>query len=147
MQRDSRRQLIGLIYRVHGNLRSLFSGPVAGADLALLEALALATIDATPQPLTVSQIGRELGFLRQSVQRAVSKLVELGLVEAQPNAAHKSAPVFVITDAGRQRMLSIETPAQELADSLAGIFDDARAAALCRELSDLRKAINERIGK
>lgn len=133
--------MIAMVYRVHGSLRSLFAGPNANTGLVLLEALALGTIYGDSNPPTVSEIGRELGFSRQSVQRAVNKLVDLGLIEALPNPRHKKAPVFVATHAGAERMKLVQAPSRQLAADLAATFDDARAQALLSELDDLLAAI------
>lgn len=141
MTDDPRRLLIGMIYRLHGNLRTLFSGPHVDSGLVLLEALALATVAAADAPMTVSQIGRELGYLRQSVQRAVNKLLDEGLIIAQPNAQHKSAPVYAITPAGQERLTIVHQPAHILSDALAAEFPDERVAALLHELTDLQRAI------
>lgn len=133
--------LIAMVYRVHGSLRSMFAGPNANTGLVLLEALALGAIHGDSAPPTVSDIGRELGFSRQSVQRAVNKLVELDLVEALPNPRHRKAPVFVTTAAGVERMALVQVPSRQLADDLAATFDDARAQALVDELDALLSAI------
>ena len=138
---DPRRQIIGLTYRLHGRLRSVFSGPHADTGLVLLEAMVLATIDAENAPPTVSQIARELGYQRQSVQRAMNKLIELELVERQPNSNHKSAPVFVLTAAGVERLKLVHRPAQILADHLAKAFPDDRARDLVEQLQAMHDAL------
>ncbi len=138
---DPRRQLIGLIYRLHGSLRSLFSGPHTGTGLVLLEAMVLATVASEEKPPTVSHIARELGYLRQSVQRAMNKLIELGLVKRQPNDVHKSAPVYVLTEPGWERLTLVHAPAQILADHLEALFPAKRAQKLVAELKELHSAI------
>lgn len=138
---DARMALIATTYCLHGALRSSFAGPQANTGLVLLEALALGTICNDPHPPTVSEIGRALGFSRQSVQRAVNKLVSLDLVRAAPNPRHKTAPLFVVTEAGATRMLMVEAPSRRLAAELADSFDDMRAQRLLEEMTDLLAAI------
>lgn len=133
--------LIGMVYRLHGSLRSLFAGPNANTGLVLLEALALGSIHNAGTPPTVSEIGRELGFSRQSVQRAVNKLVELGLARSLANPRHKKAPVFIATKAGAERMALVQAPSRQLAADLAPHFDDTRTQQLIDELDDLLAAI------
>lgn len=140
---DPRRQAIGLIYRLHGGLRSLFSGPHVSTGLVLLEAMVLAAVASGEKPPTVSHVARELGYLRQSVQRAMNKLIDLGLVERQPNEVHKSAPVYVLTEQGWERLALVHRPAQILADHLESLFPAKRAQKLVAELKDLHAAIAE----
>lgn len=141
---DYRMALIATTYRLHGALRSIFAGPHANTGLVLLEALVLGTIFNDPHPPTVSEIGRALGFSRQSVQRAVNKLVTLDLVCAAPNPRHKTAPLFVVTEAGAARMLMVEAPSRRLAAELEDSFDDMRAQRLLEEMTDLLAAITAR---
>jgi DNA-binding MarR family transcriptional regulator len=140
--RNPRSDLIGLIYRLHGSLRSRFAGPNAGTGLVLLEALVLVVVMDAPEPPTVSDIGRQLGYSRQSVQRAVNKLVDLALLESLDNPRHKRAAIYVVTPEGRDRTLLVREPADRLADELEAEFGDARARALVRELVQLLRCIN-----
>jgi DNA-binding MarR family transcriptional regulator len=52
------------------------------------------------QPLTVSDIAREMGLTRQSVQRVADLLVERRLAEYRTNPAHARAKLLAPTDAG-----------------------------------------------
>lgn len=139
---DPHLELIGLIYRLYGSSRSLFAGPHANSGLVLLEALALAAIEVATEPPTVSDVARELGYLRQSVQRAVNKLIALGLVERQANRHHKSNPVYTLTAAGHSRMTIVRQPAHVLADHLRTVFSAERAVALVSEMAALNAAIS-----
>lgn len=140
--RDPRMDLIAVIYRLHGAMRSLFAGPPSGVKMVLLEALVLGAIVHDAEPPTVSQIGRELGYSRQSVQRAVNKLVEVGLVERQENPRHKRAPIFVPTTAGVVRMHEVQRCSRELAEYLSAAFPDKRSNKLLGELRDLAAGID-----
>lgn len=140
--RDPRMDLIAMVYRLHGVMRSLFSGPPSGVKLVLLEALVLGAIVNDAEPPTVSQIGRELGYSRQSVQRAVNKLAEVGLVERRENPRHKRAPVFVPTADGIVRMHEVQRTSRELAQYLSAAFPDERSESLLGELQDLAAAVD-----
>lgn len=139
--RDARMGVIGAIYRLHGALRSNFAGPNSSTGLILLEALVLGVVVINKEPPTVSDIGRVLGFSRQSVQRVVNKLLDMELLTAAPNPRHKKAPLFVATDSGRARMESVQAKSRVLADQLIDPFDDARAERLLAELDALLTAI------
>lgn len=140
-QRDPRSELIAVIYRLHGSLRSLFAGPNAKTGLVLLEALALVVIMDAPDPPTVSEVGRVLGYSRQSVQRAVNKLAELGLVRTVDNPRHKRAPIYIATPEGVERTRLVRMPALSLAGQLATDFSDQDTDRLVRELHRLLDCI------
>jgi DNA-binding MarR family transcriptional regulator len=53
------------------------------------------------RPPTVPQIGRSLGYPRQTIQRHVDTLIDDGLVEAIDNPDHKRAKRLEPTSAGR----------------------------------------------
>ncbi len=130
-----------MIYRLHGSMRSLFAGPHASTGLVLLEAMALASVATAAEPPTVSHVARELGYLRQSVQRAMNKLITLGLIERRANRNHKTSPVYVLTADGHARMEAVRRPSMVLADHLASVFSAERAAALVAEMQALNAAI------
>lgn len=139
---DPRRELIAMVYRLHGSLRSLFAGPHSSTGLVLLEAMVLASVATADHPPTVSQVARELGYLRQSVQRAMNKLTILGLIERRPNSQHKASPVFVLTEQGHDRMHDVRRPSQMLANRLAPHFPADRAEFLLAEMRALNAAIS-----
>lgn len=137
---DPRMELISLAYRLHGALRSDFAGPPSGSRLVLLEALVLGIIDTAREAPTVAHVGRQLGYSRQSVQRAANKLLELGYVERNEDPRRKGSHVFCATEEGSRQMQWHRQSVLKLARSLAGQFDDAR----CRRLAaDLRELVAE----
>lgn len=141
-ERDPRMELIAMIYRLHGAMRSLFDGPPSAVRLVLLEALVLGVIVNDVEPPTVSQIGRELGYSRQSVQRAVNKLLELGFVARRDNPQHKRSPMIVPLKPGIECMAQVQESSNKLAIFLAEQFPDDRTAGLVGELQELASAIN-----
>ena len=56
-------------------------------------------------PKTVSQIARERGLRRQSVQQVVTSLTQDGLAKLVENERHKSSRLVVLTRAGRHSVL------------------------------------------
>jgi len=108
----------------------------------LLEAMVLASVETAEHPPTVSQVARELGYLRQSVQRAMNKLATLGLIERRPNGQHKASPVFILTAQGHDRMKQVRRPSQILANHLAPHFPVDRAEVLLAEMRALNAVIS-----
>lgn len=110
---------------------------VAGSEpLSRLERLVLISSTEAENPLTFSQIGRNLGHSRQVVQRAGNRLVDIGYLEKLPNPDHKTAALIQPTALGR-----------EFERQLAAVFDDVVGTLLsdsdlktCRKMaSDLKK--------
>jgi DNA-binding MarR family transcriptional regulator len=68
---------------------------LTSARWQVLGALALAR-----EPLSVPRIARRMGLTRQSVQASVNRLVDDGMLIAEPNADHARSPLFTLTDRG-----------------------------------------------
>ena len=75
----------------------------AGLTAALWQVLAAVL----PSPRSVSEIAREIGVTRQSVQRLADVLVERGLAAYQPNPAHRRAQLLTPTISGREAVRRI----------------------------------------
>jgi DNA-binding MarR family transcriptional regulator len=73
-------------------------GPLSGPRRTILAGLAQAG------PRTVAQMARERGQARQRIQPIVNSLIEEGLLEPVPNAAHKQSPFIVVTSKGRKEV-------------------------------------------
>ena len=88
-------------------------------------------------PMTVADIGRELGVTRQSVQRIADILVEQGLAIYEPNPSHRRAKLLVPTDQGRELVGRIATITG------ARLLVDLRPRVRVRihAIADLREAI------
>ena len=96
--------------RLHGH--SSFHGP----ELRGLPGLVLAAIVGAAHPPTVPQIGRSLGYPRQTIQRNAELLVKLGLVVFVENPDHKRAHRLAATPKG----LELQSRATELTRRWAG---------------------------
>ena len=59
------------------------------------------------RPLTVSQISRRMGLVRQSVQRVANILVKEGLATFESNRDHARSPLFVLTADGQRTVAEI----------------------------------------
>jgi DNA-binding MarR family transcriptional regulator len=81
---------IALIHELAGGLQ----------DLNRTGRSVLTAVVRAATPPTVPQIGRSLGFPRQTIQRQAEDLVRLGFVEFIDNPHHKRAKLLVATLAG-----------------------------------------------
>jgi DNA-binding MarR family transcriptional regulator len=98
------------------------------------------------QPLTAAGIARAMGLARQSVQRTADLLVEAGLLERQPNPAHRRAPLLAVTPAGLAAVRRIDPRHADFAgrlveeaggDDLAQLLDGmARLSRTLERLED-----------
>jgi DNA-binding MarR family transcriptional regulator len=92
-------QLIDEIQRTRGRLASISfsdSDGLGGLDMTVLNAVVLAAY-----PPTVPQIGRSLGYPRQTIQRHAEALVERRLMAFIDNPDHKRALRLVATSDGK----------------------------------------------
>lgn len=89
-------------FRFHGIL--LAAGDRLTKDLGLTSALwqVLGAVD--DDPLTMAQIGRNMGLTRQGVRRSVGVLEGKGMVEPRDNPDHQRAKLIALTPAGRRAL-------------------------------------------
>ena len=70
-------------------------------------------------PASAPQIAEAMGVTRQGAQKQIHLLVQDGLIEAQPNPAHKRSPRYVLTEAGRRVYARVEQQWQAHAEAVA----------------------------
>lgn len=87
-------------------------------------------------PMSVSDIAREIGVTRQSVQRIADLLVEGRLAEYRSNPAHRRAKLLTPTDAGRTAVRRI-TPGH--AAFAARLAEEMGVAAMEEALGAVRR--------
>ena len=125
------------VFRLNGQLVAV------GEDLAIPSGMTgawwqvLGTVLRTP--MSVSDIAREIGVTRQSVQRIADLLVEGRLAEYRSNPAHRRAKLLTPTDAGRTAVRRI-TPghaafAARLAEEM-GVADMEETLGVVRRVSE-----------
>jgi DNA-binding MarR family transcriptional regulator len=86
-------------FRFNGRL--LAAGDRLTKEFGMTSALwqVLGAID--EQPLTLAQIGRNMGLTRQSVRRSAILLEKKGFITFEENPDHKRAKLVVLTEEGR----------------------------------------------
>jgi DNA-binding MarR family transcriptional regulator len=94
-------KLIVEIFRINGALLS--QGDRMTQDLGMSSSRwqALGAVELAGRPLTVSQIARNMGLTRQSVQRLVDGLDTDGFVSFADNPDHRRAKLVMPTARGR----------------------------------------------
>jgi DNA-binding MarR family transcriptional regulator len=94
--------VINEVLRLQGRFETLFADVHSGPRLSTLQMLVLSAVIKARVPLTVPQIGRNLGYPRQAIQRAANDLVESGLLTKAPNPHHKRAVLLMPTPLARR---------------------------------------------
>jgi DNA-binding MarR family transcriptional regulator len=133
--------VINEILRLQGRVETLFADVHNGPRLSTLQMVVLSAVFKSRVPLTVPQIGRNLGYPRQPIQRAVNDLVEDGLLTKAPNPHHKRAVLLAPTPLARRMKREVEARALETAEAFLGTVSAERCDALTAELCALRLAI------
>ncbi len=122
--------------RLRDSAQCILSEALGGKVLTRLERLALISITEAGHPLTISQLGRNLGHSRQVMQRAVNQLIDLGFLKKMENPDHKTAALLEPTAKG----LKFE---REMGEKLVHIVNGLLSEAdlkMCRNVyRDLRK--------
>lgn len=74
--------------------------------------------------MTISDLAFDRGVSRQSVQVAVSALVESGYVQFEDNPRHKRAKLLHVTELGRSRFVTAQKAEYEI---LRKVFPDLKS--------------------
>jgi DNA-binding MarR family transcriptional regulator len=90
------------VFRVNGLLLS--AGDALTRDLGLSSARwqVLGALELAGRPLSVSQIARNMGLVRQSVQRLADDLARDGFVSFAANPDHRRAKLVALSKKGRE---------------------------------------------
>jgi len=105
---------------------------LTSARWQMLGAIALA--DA---PLTAPQVGEAMGVTRQGAQKQLNLLFEQGLVDSQPNPAHRRSPLYVLTQRGRELYQQADELWAARAAELATLIPAARARTAAKTLESM----------
>jgi DNA-binding MarR family transcriptional regulator len=85
-------RMSALAAKIHGK------GSLSGPRRTILVSLA------ESGPRTVAQMARDRAQARQRIQPIVNSLIDEGLLQPVPNAAHKQSPLIVVTPRGRKEV-------------------------------------------
>jgi DNA-binding MarR family transcriptional regulator len=136
---DAVTELVLETFRLNGRLLEAGDELVRHLGLTSARWQVLGAIDASPVPLPIAHIARNMGLSRQAVQRLVQEMAKDGLVRFAPNPHHERAKFVLMTDRGkaafRSAMARQRRWAARLADGLAShsIGDTARVLRALRQ--------------
>jgi DNA-binding MarR family transcriptional regulator len=89
-------------FRLNGRLLEAGDNLVRDIGLTSARWQVLGAVAASPIPLPVSHIARNMGLTRQAVQRLANDLEQEGLIRFAPNPHHERAKLVIMTDSGRR---------------------------------------------
>jgi DNA-binding MarR family transcriptional regulator len=104
MSRPFRHNPLGLllyeVLRLRSQIIEAFANTGKFSGLSGVERTVLTAVAESGSPLTVPQIGRNVGLHRQVVNRASTHLIDIGLLRSASNPRHKRANLLQITSEG-----------------------------------------------
>lgn len=131
-------QLIGEVFRLHGAI--VAAGDVVSRPCGLSSARwqIMGAIEATGCG-TVSDLARQVGVTRQSVQRIVTEMVTEGYCELLENPRHRRAMKIAMTDKGWRAYDAVTQAWKATAKRMDRKFGADDLAGITRRLADLRE--------
>ncbi|MCF8033732.1 MAG: MarR family transcriptional regulator [Desulfarculaceae bacterium] len=124
-------------FRFHGML--LAAGDRLTKDLGLTSALLQVLGSLEEGPLTMAQIGRNMGRTRQSVRRSVKLLEGKGMVEARDNPDHRRAMLIASTPKGHRVLDEVNRRHNAWANALTQGLDANQLAKAVETLRTLEQ--------
>ncbi len=117
--------LILRVFQLNGLMLAWGDAFLAPAGLTSARWQMLGALALGDGPASTPQIAEAMGVTRQGAQKQIHLLVQDGLIEAQPNPAHKRSPRYVLTEAGRRVYARVEQQWQAHAEAVAAAFSVA----------------------
>ena len=108
-------ELILETFRLNGRLLEAGDELVRHLELTSARWQVLGAIDASPVPLPIAHVARNMGLSRQAVQRLANEMEKDGLVRFAPNPHHERAKLVLMTDQGKAAFRSARGAAGEAA--------------------------------
>lgn len=131
-------------FRLNGALIALGDAVVAPLGLTSARWQVMGAIAEAQGALPVAGIARNMGLVRQSVQRIADELAALGIVRFEPNPHHRRAKLVQLTERGAALFADASVRWGNAADTLmAGFGSDKveRAATFLRLVRDRVEAM------
>ena len=129
------------VFRLNGAL--IAAGNALCADLGLTSSRwqILGAMAGAGRPVTASQIARQMGLTRQTVQRLVDELETGGLVKRVADPEHGRARLVEFTESGRDTYSTMQTRQVPWANSVAAGMKTNDLSVTCDVLRELRRRI------
>jgi len=127
------------VFKLNGLLLKDTEVSLDKSKLTRAGSLALSVLAASDQPMTASQLAKEIGQSRQGVGRLVNLLAKKGLLELSDNPYHAKSKLIAVSAEGRKEFEKVRRTHNQLqADHPLPLSNDELKAAI----SVLNKAIN-----
>lgn len=130
-------------FRLNGQLLALAEELARPAGLTAARWQVLGAL--LGEPRTVSEIAREMGLTRQSVQRVADLVVAEGLASYADNPAHRRAKLVTLSVAGRDAIARIDPQHATAAAELVREVGAPRLREVLAGMHDLSVAL-DRLG-
>jgi DNA-binding MarR family transcriptional regulator len=127
------------VFRLNGQLLGIGEELALPAGLTAALWQVLATV--LREPLPVSEVARQIGVKRQSVQRVADLLVERGFAKYRPNPAHLRAKLLTPTPRGRDAVRRIRPAHAAFADDLAASLGSKQLRDAVETVARLSRAL------
>lgn len=92
-------------------------------------------------PMTMSEIARDRAVSRQLIQRLASALLESGLIEASPNAAHRKSAKLGLTREGQSAVRAILLREKGVAAAILDVIEPAELEQAHKVITKLNKLL------
>lgn len=135
-------ELVAEVFRIHRRIRSLFTESAGSTGLTRLQNSVLATVIETHHRHTVAQLGRNLDYPRQVIQRTTNELIERGLLCMEDNPSDKRARFVAATPAGKELKSIADAWASQISGGLLSDLDDGLCEKITVDLQRLRQTID-----
>ena len=94
-------------------------------------------------PLRGADLSDAFGMDKSGVSRQVQALVDLGLVERQPNPEDRRAILLDATEEGRERLRTVARNRSDRFDQRLGHWSDTELSTFARQLASYNRALSD----
>ena len=94
-------------------------------------------------PLRGADLADAFGMDKGGVSRQVQTLVDLGLVERQPNPEDRRAILLDATEVGRERLRTVARSRSDRFDERLSHWSDAELSTFARQLASYNRALSD----
>lgn len=136
-------ELVLEVFRFNGSLIAAGNALCEGTGLTAARWQVLGAIAEAGEPVTVSDAARAMGLTRQTVQRLVDELENLGVVQRTDHPQHGRARLIEFTKKGAELYEQLRERQAPWANATAGRLPAKDIAAATELLRELRKRLTE----
>ncbi len=137
------RDLALTVFETNGRLVEAGNVLVRPAGLTSTWWRVLGAPGCSPHPLPVAHIARNMGLIRQAVQRVDDLLVTHGLVTTQPSPHHQRAKLIALTAAGQAALTGAEQAVEPLDRAILDQIGPQRLAVAIAALREMNAAMGD----